>query len=337
MSKSKKRDSDNLPPAVRKMQQEVDEAEAAAKAEASTAVAEPPSPPANEPAQEEPTLQVVVEEPKPMKPAEPAATPAPAAGNEDPNSATWEEKYRVLEGKYRREVEQEVLVLRGQLSAANDNISRLNAQIMHLKERQENAPTVTPIEDIPEDVVSQEERDELGPEMLSIMDKLTRHRAGEMIEPMHEQAANQTLDRYVQRLTDMVPNWRSINTDPDFIKWAQTHTDGLGTPYLDLLRVANDRLDAGNAARFFTLYLESKTNAPPKPSEQLKEEAVPPTSTTSGRGAAPKEVVMIAGSDVERFLDDCTKGRYRRRPAERERIEAEIALAEKEDRIDYSK
>jgi len=274
----------------------------------------------------------------------PAPTPAPA-----PPEESWEHKYKSAEGR------------RAQLVAQNtqlvDRLGALEAMIQDLK----NAPptVATPAAPVPARLVSPEEENEFGTEMLDVMGR----RARETISP--ELAALQSkLDALENRLTGTVqsvtrnarqemlasldtslPDWRRINDLNEFKAWLALPDPYFGVNrHSELLKAfaANDTSRVKNFFKGFISELAVTDPAPdlnlPTPALQpakpgLEGLAAPGRARTPAAVTPPDEKQIITTADVNAFYDAKRRGLYAGREEEFNRLEQELFKAQREGRV----
>jgi hypothetical protein len=112
----------------------------------------------------------------------------------------------------------------------------------------------------------------------------------------------------------------------------------------DLLNQSAAELNANRAAAFFTDYLRSI--APPAPQPEPMQQPAAPTAKpsdrlaslvqpdASGAGTAVSGEKKVWGRDeISRFYSDLSKGKYRGREEEADRINRDIVLAPQEGRV----
>lgn len=306
-----------LPKSIRRQLEEAEALQAQLNAPA-PAPAEPETPPSEEP------------------PVEPAPAPKPKAGDEDPNSPTWQQRYRTLQGEFNAKVPQ--------LQAALKEQTRKNEE---LEARLTSLEQAKPVERL----TTAKDEEEFGADMLDLIDRKAREifqvREQELLSEIRQlrstvQNAEGTLnqvaetqiataqDRMVAKLTELVPNWEEVNNDEGFLNWLGEADPVSGIVRQELLNAAHGKMDAVRIANIFKAYTGAQPQAPRV--DTLQSQVAP----TRNANAAPSQPVQpdefITPQQIEKFYDDA----YRRNlfsNEERARREAEINLAIAQNRV----
>ena len=262
------------------------------------------------------------------------------SGEEPPSGdVDWEHKYRVLQGKYNAEVprlHKELKQLKREKEELLARLSLLEQMVVQLQAQQTAAPSAEPATAQPE-----EEEEELKllkenyPEVYNAITKLLEKTIHKQVEPKLHEVSEQT---FYTQLTTIVPDWQSINTDPEFIEWLNQADPISGFTRMQLLRQAYEQKDVNRVARFFIAYKEEKQKAQQSastPPPAAKNVAPPQrkTAPSSPTGRGSKKV--FKQSEVEEFYKLAAMGKI---PLdERKRMEEEILRAVMENRILYGK
>lgn len=261
----------------------------------------------------------------PVPPKEPEAAARPAIPDA-PEPKDWEQKYRVLQGKYNHEVprlQQDLKQLRGELASAVEEIGRLKSQ-----PKPEAPPPAN---------VKPEEIEQYGPEFVDFV----RRVAGEA-SPKQTKADTSDLEKRVQTaedvarhavqrqfftdLTSMVPDWEQKNTDDGFLRWLDEVDPMTGSARQAVFDDAYARLDVNRVAAFFKAYGGNVGAAP---------SGTPPSmvtpSTVRGQSDVPQGKKLWQQREIAAFYTDLRAGRISAEDAAR--TETEIFAAQNEGRI----
>lgn len=228
-------------------------------------------------------------------------TPADQAGKHD-----FEQLYKTLKGKY----DAEVPVLSRRVTELTRDVADLQQQIDAAKESA---------------VLTDEERDGLGEEILGPMEKMiaqVRLEAAQSMAPVLKEL-------FFSRLDAICLQWRKLNEDPAFLAWLSGDAPLTGMKRHQLFDEASQKLDATVCGQFFNAYLAENNLIPAAP---VPGDISVPPPVLAGAGAE-KPQRKFKESEVQAFYADAVKGRYRSNPAEYARIDAEISAAVKEGRI----
>jgi hypothetical protein len=125
--------------------------------------------------------------------------------------------------------------------------------------------------------------------------------------------------------------WRTVNRDPEFISWLNQTDDFAGAPKLQLLTRAFNAGDGARCGLFFKAFIASKIPARERTSERLPHEGTGPRPSV--RAADITRGKVWSAKEIHNFYDDCRRGRYDEREAERQQIEAEILAAARQGRM----
>lgn len=292
-----------------------------------------------EPSAEEPTGEVVETQPAP----------------EDPNSDTFEQRWRTLQGKYNAEV-RKTAELAGRVSTLEGMLAQLQERAIQQPEPQQQEPQV------PETLVSQEEIDDYGSDLIDVMKRAAKEAVKDELDGLR--AENDSLKaqiggvgkkielddrtRLFARLDSELDGWRDTNVDPEFLGWLEQMDLYSGEPRKVLLNHAFENNDFDRVSTFFRGYLGevaavSRAAQPTEPQPQPKpngkgkvplESLVAPGVGHSGSADSTKDQGRIwKESDIGNFYADARKGAFRGREDEYRRIEQEIQQAMNEGRI----
>lgn len=273
----------------------------------------------------------------------PAQQPAAPAASPEPPREDFEQRYRVLQGKYNAELpraREELDRVRRDAAEAARRADDLQRQIDELKRK----PAVQ--------LVTDKEREEFGEDLLDVAARntLARPEIARLIEDNQKLtvmvssleaklgATNAGVvktarERMFDALDAKVPNWRNINKDQAFLDWLALEDGFSGIDRMTLLRSAYDENDAARVARFFTTYV-SETSADTRPSRIDPKDFVSPGQTRTPAPAKPDDQkITWTPSSIDAFYRDKLKGVYAKNPEEAARLERDIFAAQREGRI----
>lgn len=298
-------------------------------------IADPPAP------APEPVAPVTPASNEPPQPT-PQPPPAPASQDED-----WKHKFNSEHGRRQR--------LEVQLAQSNDRIALLEASLEELKSRPTHVPAPAPTK-----LITEQEESEFGPEMLDVMGR----RAKEIVTPELVELRD-TVARLTQQLEGTttanartakatmlatmdaaMPEWRQINVTDEFKSWLALPDKYFGASRQSALTKAYEQNDTERVLNFFRGFVselaatvpaaEPRVDTPPatQPARpQLETLAAPGRARTSAQPNAPAEKQIITTADIEAFYAAVRRGDYRGREAEKEALEQELFLAQREGRV----
>lgn len=290
--------------------------------------------PANEP---------VAESNQPVPPVNsepPAPEPKPQPKTDDPNSETWANRYRTLQGVFNAEVPK--------LQRANQELSNQVQEVLRrlddmAKVKQEPHQPVKPVVD-PADVET------FGADLVDMVNRVAGRAIGDLMNQVvdmagrvaameqHLHGANQAIaataeDRFFDHLARAVPDWETVNQDPGFIAWLQEADPVYGVPRGEVLQTARSRLDAVRAVAVFNAFKATVT-PPQEPAKSPSvEKQVSPRASNASPPPAPREKPILTQAQVAKFYDDVRRGVFRNREAEMQHIELVINEALAEGRV----
>jgi phage host-nuclease inhibitor protein Gam len=289
------------------------------------------------------TLPVVSNDDDPA-PQDPAPAPAP-----EPQGDAWEARYKVLQGKYNKEVPRltrDLGELREQLGLMTNQMRELTAA-----PKQYNVDIESIAAEVP---IHQEEVDEYGEELLDLMGRRALQAVLpeiRRIEARIEEIARNLVgvnssvevnhhEKFLQRLDTEHKAWRKLNTDEGFLDWLEELDPFTGVARKHLLEDAVKNKDAERALTFFRAFEgDDRKPAAAAPAAKRQQEtamarmAAPGQGRTASATSAPQEPELWTRSDIGRFYADVRKGVFRGREAEKDQIERSIIAAAAQNRV----
>jgi len=275
--------------------------------------------------------------------------------SEDPNSESYLQKWRTLQGMYSAEVPR----LQSSVKESNERIAQLEELLANL------SPANTPTEAAPSGpLVTEEDVSEYG-DSIEVMRKVSKEEVGPVFTRLRQiedvvnqiaaslntsivpqvsqlgkqQAASQE-ERFWSSLTSLVPDWQQVNNSPEFQSWLLEVDPLTGTTRQSYLEGAQKSLNAHRVAAFFNTYSgvtgsEPHASAQPNRSAQATEleKQVAPGKSRSASAPTGQNQKTYTRADIAKFFDDVRARKYVGRDAERNRIERDIFAAQQEGRV----
>lgn len=288
-----------------------------------------------------------------------AAPPPPALPAEDDQS--WEQRYRSLQGRFESSQ-------RSNQQMA-DRLSQLENTISAMQVRGAEPPPSEPPPPAPRQaLVTDQERNDYGEELLGVMGKRAREEIAPEFEELSrrlkrlesgQEAVGEVIGRtqkqtVFQALTEQVPDWKEINTHPAFKDWLSHPDPFSGRRREDMLLEAFNRHEAPRVVTFFKGFLSEATGQPTNPSSSGSS-APPLANGQNGQGngsgkpsledfaapgrarSAPQELPpekpIYTTAWIAEFMAAKRTGKYKGREADAEAIERDIYQAQHEGRI----
>lgn len=257
--------------------------------------------------------------------AAPATEQAPnsLAGNAAVVDETLEQRFRVLEGKYRAEVPR----LAEQLKQANSLAADLRAQL----EASSAKPHVT-----------DEDREAYGEEQIEVMKRAARDAvAAELFEKNQRIAQleaafkdvagatqEMTANQFVASLTSQVPDWATVNANVEFKKWLTQSDPMSGMTRQAMLDDAANSMDVARVVRFFAAFKEQKGSKALQVKQSL-ESQVSPDSSRTPEVQQPKR--YWTRTEISAFYEKVKTGKIPKDEAAK--LDADISQAALEGRV----
>lgn len=281
-----------------------------------------------------------------------------AAGEdkEDPNSDTYEQRWKTLQGKYNSEVRKNDELV-GRVGGLENMLAQLSAmRDQPQSEPQEESPTT------PKPLISASEIEDYGSDLIDVMKRAAKEAVREEMDSLRaENAEMKSLISYTGQKMEMndrtklyavldgeFNNWREINRNPNFLEWLEQQEVYSGEPRKALLGRAFDTNDSVRVSKFFRGYLDEVAainqaanpdlpDAPRKSGGNGKvplESLVAPGAGHSGPADTAKDQGRIwKESDIGAFYEAARRGRFKGREDIYRQTEQEIQVAMTEGKI----
>lgn len=295
-----------------------------------------------------------------------AAAPPPPDGAPAPVPADgWEQKYRVLQGKYNAEVPR----LQRQANEQATAIEQLKAQLTatqgmlaSIAQNRGAAPNgQSPAPAAPVKLVKDEEVKEFGEDLTDFIKRVAQEallpaldqklkpvqqqvaRATEQSEEDRRRAAQVAHEQLLTTLDREISWWREQNKDPAFFDWLGQPDPYSGVERGVLLKQAYESFDAPRIVALFTGYRnEHAVVTPPAPAaapagapQRTLDDFVAPGSPKAGatgaQNGAGKRIWTQA--EIKQFYTDAAAGKFRNNKQRRDEIERDIHAAAVEGRV----
>jgi hypothetical protein len=312
-----------------KLHQEIEDLKARARADAEAAAEATPPTPADDPQasvpppqpetpQDEPAAPPAPE--TPAAPPSPTRTPLPTQGRDAPGPDNYEQRYRVLQGKYNKET--------ADMRQRLDTLERENAELRDQVAAAPQAATELTEEELLKLGVTEEDVQAYGIGVFNALDKLAAQRVANALKPIQESMVQSDEDRFFDTLARMEPDAQRLSNDDMFLAWLD---EGNGVRRR-IIEEAYMIHDAPFVAQMFKEYkgeLQSPDRSPqPSVSGQVypaRDAAIPPPESPK-----PKERTYTV-AEVKEFYDNITKRRYSTEDARK--LSAELSRAIREGRV----
>jgi hypothetical protein len=276
-------------------------------------------------------------DPPPVEPESKTVSQEPPAVPE----SKWENKYHTLKGMYDAEVPR-----------LHADLREMKAQMQQLLADKAEAEAKLAAKPEPQkSLITEQDKEAFGPDLIDLIERATeskvstfREREVELvneIKQLKSQLGNVSerqvvsdKDRFLMGLSQQVPTWEQLNTDPGFLEWLQQVDPVYGLPRQAALTNAYEVFDVNRVAAIFRAYIEltapKQTQATPK--QDLQRQVAPTRSRASTPPAADVQNSKIyTQGEIEQFYNEWRRGYIENDEAVR--MEKEIIAAISQGRV----
>jgi hypothetical protein len=211
-------------------------------------------------------------QPNDPPPTEPKPTVAPegdAARAPAPVSPDLEQQHKTLMGKYNAEVPR----LHEQLRQRDAQAAEMQRRLEQLEQARKEP------EHKPEPTVTNKDEDAFGADLIDLSRRVAKEEFSKMLGPIlaeidhrlspvkekvgqvEQQQALNSQDRFVQALTQAVPDWEAINTNQDWLTWLTEFDPFAGVTRQVALDEAARSMDARRTSAIFQAWKNTQTLA----------------------------------------------------------------------------
>lgn len=252
-------------------------------------------------------------DPQPVEPQPEPQVKTPEAADPEPD---WKQRAKTLEGKYNAEVPR----LHGQLKDMSTQLASALEQINQLK-------TATPPEPQKrQELITKDDEETFGSDLIDLSRRVVReefaqlapHIIGELrkeFAPIREQVgevqkktAQTEEEKFWSSIDTAVPDWREIDSDPQWLEWLGEVDPMVGNTRQEALNSAHTAMDAARVAAIFKVWKSTfrpEQPAAPAPTsskrEELQRQVAPSKSRASSSAPAPERSWTAA--EYERAFD----------------------------------
>jgi hypothetical protein len=252
-----------------------------------------------------------------------------AQKQDDPNSETWEQRWRTLNGKYNAEVPR----LNEQVISLQQQVGRLMEQLSET--RTTSPPANTDSKDLTGAL--SELQEEYGERFVNAIRSIVRSEGEELVKPVRDDMDSTTKQlgqiNFYGELDRAASSWRQLNEDSKFLSWLQTSDPVSGIKYHDVLLSHFEHGDVAKTAAVFKYYTDNvqQVKAAPRTPEHL----VAPKKT----GGGTQSIVDNNSGDVmsmaayEQLQRDYIQGVYKGKEQEFRNKKQSFLKAAQEGRL----
>lgn len=252
-------------------------------------------------------------DPQPVEPQPEPQVKTPEATDPEPD---WKQRAKTLEGKYNAEVPR----LHGQLKDLNTQLSVALEEIHKLK-------TATPTEPPKrQELITKDDEETFGSDLIDLSRRVVREEFAQLaphviaeirkeFAPIRDQVgevqkktAQTEEERFWSAVDAAVPDWREIDSDPQWLEWLGEVDPMVGNSRQEALNAAHTAMDAARVAAIFKvwkgIYRPEQPVAPAPVNtkrEELQRQVAPSKSRASSSAPAPERNWTAA--EYERAFD----------------------------------
>ena len=294
-------------------------------------------------APEEQKVEVKIEEAPPVEPKAEEPPPQEETPAQPISKETdWEQKYKVLQGKYNKEVKKPDET--GQLRAQISEMQRANMELTNLvRELQtkittpqvqpQQAPAGDPAQYLDPEDISMLEDEGFDNRVIGVIAKMAMRIAANSTSEVKTEIAATAQDRFWDHLETAIPGWEQINNDPDFHQWLAQIIPYTNMTRQQILDKAQKEFNSGMVINIFRDFVnETVMPQQEEPIPQRRERVNPPRSkTVSQHHAASNEGRIYTPDEIQSIYGKIATGAISGEEAEK--LDRDITLAGNTGRI----
>lgn len=295
-------------------------------------------------AQQQPDPPQDLEPPKPPPTEDPPAASPPPQPPAPSNDATWEQRFKTLQGLFNAKVptlQKQVEALQSELQTA---VTRLNAAAEETRPPKpdplKSSEHTADVEAFGADLVDMVQRvidrkvapavSEAQSQLQNLAKRVTQ--VEEHLRGTSQAVVASAEDRFFDRLVSLVPDWEEINAEQAFLDWLAQIDPVYGQPRQAALAAAQQALDAGRAAAVFKAFVATRPPASPRNAPAVDRQ-VSPRASAATPPPQPANKPLLTEKQIAEFYDAKRRGHYRGKESEAAAIEQVINQAIAEGRV----
>jgi hypothetical protein len=200
---------------------------------------------------------------------------------------------------------------------------------------------------VPEQLVTDEDVQAFGEDLIEVQRKVAREVAGEFRRDLDSlKAENEELRKqlsatgsqvneasFEQRLHRLVPNFQEVNADPKWIDWLDEVDPLLRAPRKVVAQEAFNRADAEGVKYYVDLFLKNTGSVAPNSKAAELERQIQPNRSASATAQPSPKGRNFTNADIEKMFQKAADLSGKGRIEEALKLEAEIDAAYREGRV----
>jgi hypothetical protein len=229
----------------------------------------------------------------------------------------WSQKYHTLKGMYDAEVPR----LHSQVRELNTQVQTLIGEVERAKVQQ-----IEPMKQV-ESLITEQDREAFGPDLIDLIERAAQSKIANSqgkeselvnrIKELENQLGNVSerqvvsdKDRFLDGLSQQVPDWEILNTDQGFLGWLQEVDPVYGMPRQLALTNAYENLEVTRVSNIFKAYkslLPAKTEKP-QLNPELQRQVAPTRSRSASQPVDQQNDRYFNENEIAQFYDDWRRG-----------------------------
>lgn len=272
---------------------------------------------------------------------------------QQPQQGDFEHKYNVLRGKYDKEVpalHAQLRDMQSRQAQLESMLAQMNRPAEQQPQQQQAAPSfnkLTPeeVEEYGEDLIDVIRRaamEAVSSQISTLESKLNN--IGQQVGGVTQVVSETKRDKVFAKLDREVENWRELNRSPEFLEWLRETDPYSGNQRGVMLRRAFDEANGDRVTAFFKGFLNEHAAVSPSQPEGSREKGKPkvdanrlvaPGKSRANKASAgaQEDKRYYTEQEINEFYKSVSRGDYRKKPEEKDKIERDIFRALNEGRV----
>lgn len=252
----------------------------------------------------------------------------------------WKHRFDSLEGIYE-----------SKLNRANERADALENELQKLRNEFQQQQQATQ-EKVTSSLVTDEDVESFGNDLIDLQKRVAKQTYLEakaefdaerkqleakiaqlegQLGGVNQQVSASNYDRFLGKVSQLVPDWEQVNTNQGFLKWLSEVDPLVGKPRQALMDEAAGAMDANRVSAIFNAY-KSLVAPVKKSNSDLQRQVSPSKTASSSQNQQPKSSGKVwSQREIQQFYQDVAQGRIKGDVAAK--LEAELNAAVVEGRV----
>jgi hypothetical protein len=250
-------------------------------------------------------------------------------------SDDWEQKYKVLKGKYDKEVPElhrATKQLQEEMSSLKESLSTKRSEKKATLEEEKTTD--------PDIAYLAEEFPDIHRAVAKMLAEGKNPKVEERLSSVETSVTQQAQDKFFKDLAEAVPDWQTIRDDERFVTWLNEVDELTDAPRFQLALLAQNNLNGKQLARFYNRFKKEVLGNGDDTSETSKSEkdlekhtGMPKSKAGKQPDTKGKESDYVSREDIKKFYRDAASGKFVGDEDAFKRMESKIHKAMQEGRI----